>query len=245
MPAPLQPLVQAWRRPVLPPIPGRVAVPTAGRAFLLAGLGASASGPILALVPGEREAEDLFDDVALFTDGVLLLPAWETLPFEHVSPNGQTMARRAEARWALRSAMAGTIVIASARAASQRVSPSAVAPITAAVGESLDFDRFVEDLSSVGYERTVRVESRGEFAVRGGIVDVFPAQNGEPVRLDFFGDTVESIRTVEVSSQRSARGVEALVAFPPREVRPDDAMASVASRSFEAWASDTSERIAQ
>jgi transcription-repair coupling factor (superfamily II helicase) len=244
MPAPLHPLVDAWRRTPLPPVPGRVAVSVAGRAFLLAGLAASAAGPLLALVPGAREAEELADDAALFADRVMLMPAWETLPFEHVSPNEETMARRAEARHALRAGEAGVIVIASARAASQRTSPSPVAPLTATVGDILDFDGFVAGLATLGYSRTVRVESRGEFAVRGGIVDVFPAQGNEPVRLDFFGDQVESARAFSVSSQRSEHDVPGLIAFPPREVRPDDAMATAASRRMERWAADTWERIA-
>ena len=242
MPAPLFPLLEAWRRSPPPSAPATVAVPPAGRSFVLAGLDLS-DGPILALVPGEREAEELLDDVSLFTDSALLLPAWETLPFEHVSPNEQTMARRAQARHALQSFQG--IVIASARAAAQRVSPSPVEPVTVRVGADIDFEEVVVALAGAGYERTVRVESRGEFAVRGGIVDVFPAQGGDPVRLDFFGDHVDSARAFSVASQRSEHELTGLVAFPPREVRPDDAMAELASRHTELWASETWDRIAE
>ncbi len=241
MPAPLSPLLEAWRRS--PPPSATVAVAPAGRAFFLAGLGPVSAGPVLALVPGEREAEELLDDVSLFTDSALLLPAWETLPFEHVSPNEETMARRAQARHALRSSRG--IVIASARAAAQRVSPSSVEPVTVHVGSDVDFDQFVEALAGAGYERTIRVESRGEFAVRGGIVDVFPAQDGDPVRLDFFGDRVDAARAFSVASQRSEHELAGLVAFPPKEVRPDDTMAEIASRHIELWASETWDRIAQ
>jgi transcription-repair coupling factor (superfamily II helicase) len=243
MPAPLKPLLETWRRSVPPSAPATVAIAPAGRAFLLAGIGLVSEGPVLALVPGEREAEELLDDVALFTDSVLLLPAWETLPFEHVSPNEETMARRAQARHALRSSKG--IVIASARAAAQRVSPSPVDPVVAEVGSDVDFEDFVAKLAAAGYERTVRVESRGEFAVRGGIVDVFPAQGGDSIRLDFFGDHVESARAFSAASQRSEHEVPGLVAFPPREVRPDDSIADLANRQTELWASETWDRIAQ
>ncbi|MFZ0492982.1 MAG: CarD family transcriptional regulator, partial [Acidimicrobiia bacterium] len=243
MPAPLSPLLEAWRRSPPPSASTTVALSPAGRAFLLAGLALVSDGPVLALVPGEREAEELLDDVSLFIESALLLPAWETLPFEHVSPNEETMARRAQARHALRSSQG--IVIASARAAAQRVSPSPVEPVTVHVGGDIDFERFVVALAGAGYERTIRVESRGEFAVRGGIVDVFPAQGGDPVRLDFFGDHVDSARAFSVGSQRSEHEVAGLVAFPSREVRPDDTMAELASHHTELWASEAWDRIAQ
>ena len=86
----------------------------------------------------------------------------------------------------------------------QRLSPSSPLPVTADTGTEVDFERFVSTLVDVGYSRTDRVEARGEFAVRGGIVlDVFPAQGFHPVRLDFWGDTIEEIRTFSVASQRS------------------------------------------
>jgi len=129
MPAPLAALVGRWRDH--PPIPesGRFVVPAAARAFFLAGLAGTASGPVLAVVAGERDAEDLADDLELFTDDSHFLPAWETLPFEHVSPNVGTMAQRAAARHALRTGGAGSVVVGSVRAATQRVSPSPVEPV--------------------------------------------------------------------------------------------------------------------
>ena len=79
-------------------------MPPGARAILLAGMAARASSPILAIVAGEREAEDLAQDVSLFTADVAHFPAWETLPFEHVSPNLSTMASRIEARYRLQGA---------------------------------------------------------------------------------------------------------------------------------------------
>ncbi|MFQ5948336.1 MAG: hypothetical protein ACE5KX_05710 [Acidimicrobiia bacterium] len=129
MPAPLAPLVDRWRPDHFPPPLGRLVVPPGLRAFFVAGLAAGAEGPVLALVPGERDAEELADDLALFTPLSLQLPAWETLPFEHVSPKVVTMARRAEARHRLREGDRGWVVVASVRAATQRVSPSSTDPV--------------------------------------------------------------------------------------------------------------------
>src|SRR4030042_1692465 len=93
MPPPLAVLLEQWRR--RPTVPGRLVVPPGLRAFFLAGL--AADRPVLAIVPGEREAEELAEDAALFVEA-LHLPAWETLPFEHVSPSVQAMGARAVAR---------------------------------------------------------------------------------------------------------------------------------------------------
>src|SRR3972149_429697 len=125
MPAPLEALVGKWRDH--PPIPesGRFVAPAAARAYLLAGLARAAPGPILAIVAGEHDAEDLADDLELFTEHSRFLPAWETLPFEHVSPNVGTMAQRAAARHFLRGGGAGSVVVGPVRAAPHRGAPPA------------------------------------------------------------------------------------------------------------------------
>lgn len=239
MTAPLAPLV-----PLLPDLPeaGRLAVAVAGRAPLLAG----ADRSVLAIVPGEREAEELYEDLLLFRSGVAFAPAWETLPFEHVSPNIETMARRAEARHRLRSGEP-VVVVASARAAAQRVSPSPVGPLTATVGSDVDFDGLLRHLAEYGYEHTNRVEARGEFSVRGGIIDVYPAQGGRPVRLDFWGDTVESIRVFSPTTQRTEEAVAEFVAYPAREVRTDAAIGARAGEltALAPWATHTWDRFEQ
>ena len=220
-------------------------MPAAARALMLAGTAQHLDGPLLAVVPGERDAEELVDDLTLFTDHAYLLPAWETLPFEHLSPNVVTMATRAQARHILDSGTAGAIVVASVRAASQRLSPSPPAPIELAVGDSVEFDALVEQLARFGYHRTDRVESRGEFAVRGGLVDVYPAQGGMPNRIEFWGDDIDEIRTFAVGSQRSIDPVEQVAAFPARELRPDPAVVEQATAMLETepWASSTWDRF--
>jgi len=246
MTAPLSPLLSAWRGTGFPRVGETWAVPAAGRAFALGGLFAASAAPLLVVVPGENEAVDLVDDLTLFVDDVVLAPAWETLPFEHVSPNMQTMARRGMARHLLRGDRPA-LVVASVRSAIQRVSDSPVEPFRCDRGAEVPFADVVGTLSALGYVRTDRVEARGEFAVRGGIVDLFPAQSDRPVRIDFWGDEVEEIRAFSVSSQRSMEALDSVVAYPARELRPDDALAARASDLLhvEPWAASTWDRIAE
>lgn len=245
--APLAPLVDRWRPDHLPVPPGRLVVPPAARAFFLAGMAARSAGPVLAIVPGERDAEDLAEDVSLFHSHVVFMPAWETLPFEHVSPNAATMARRAEARHLLEQGRSGTLVVASARSVSQRISPSSSEPASGRVGDTVGFDELIERLARDGYHRTDRVEARGEFSVRGGIIDLFPAQAEEPVRLDFWGDHLDDARVFSVSSQRSVEKVDGFVAYPAREFRPDSAVSAEARLLLgkEAWAASTWDRLSE
>jgi transcription-repair coupling factor (superfamily II helicase) len=214
--------------------------------LLLAAMAGDDDRPILAVVPGEHEAEDLVDDLALFHDGALLLPAWGTLPFEHISPNVGTMAARAEARHRLAGAEPGTVVVASVRAAIQRVSPSRVTPVVLAAGVEVDFDGVVDELAAMGYTRTDRVEAPGEVAVRGGIIDVFPAQGDTPHRIEFWGDEVTDIRTFATANQRARQSVPSVTAYPARELMPDAGVVATAEELLagEPWAASTWDRVA-
>ncbi len=243
MSAPLSSLVALWREHRFPS--DRWAVPVAARAYALAGLKAAHQGALLVVVPGERDAEELADDLVLFREHVHLLPAWETLPFEHLSPNEGTMARRAQARHLL--GVGDVIVVASVRAAVQRLSPSSPEPVQITRGVDVDGTDLSRTLAAMGYRRTDRVEGRGEFAVRGGIVDVFPAQADGPARVDLWGDTVDDIRTFSVGDQRSKDPIDALVIYPAREFTADAVTAEKASRlvTSEPWNAAVWDRLAE
>ncbi|MBN2114647.1 MAG: transcription-repair coupling factor [Acidimicrobiia bacterium] len=240
MPPPLAQLLDRWRH--YPTVPGRLVVPPGLRAWFAAAL--AARSPVLAVVPGERDAEELADDASLFVETVHL-PAWETLPFEHVSPSVQVMGARALARHRLAQGQPG-LVVASVRAVTQRVSPSPVAPVEARVGEEIPLEQLSASLVAAGYHRTDRVETRGEMAVRGGLIDVYPAQGRHPVRVDFWGDRIEEVRAFSVADQRSTEAMPGLVAYPAREVRPDPAVRAAAARLArdEPWAAATWDRLA-
>lgn len=244
--APLNILLERWRTALDPPVPGRFVVPPAVRAVVLAGALQNADRPILAIVAGEREAEELVEDIELFTDAVAHLPAWETLPFEHVSPNIVTMGRRVVARHAL-VVDTPSIVVASVRAVTQRISPTATNPLVLEAGSDYRFDELIDTIVGLGYSRVDRTEGRGDFSVRGGIIDIYPPSTDSPLRLDFWGDLLEEIRTYAAATQRSEDRLDRTALFPAREVLLDSNIRHRASelRKDAPWASDTWDRIAE
>ncbi len=216
-----------------------VPVIEAGRGCYLAALAVrlrkEGHGPLLAVVPDAREAFTVAADALTFLPPrgnrdllplVEVLPAWESLPYEHISPSVGVMGTRLRVLWRMKSGDPELyLVVASSRAALMRVDPDAVPeePLSLSQGSRADLSELVEVLSSWGYQRTFQVEARGEFAVRGGILDVWPAGEDIPLRLDFFGDEVEEIRAFSVSTQRSLGSLACeVIVFPARELRPSD-----------------------
>ena len=130
---------------------------------------------------------------------------------------------------------------------SSGVSGSATDPVVVRAGEEVPFERLVAELDDIGYARTDRVESRGELAVRGGVIDVFPAQADDAVRIDFWGDYVEELRVFSIGSQRSMGAVDEMAAYPAREFRPDEKVRAAARTlaSAEPWAASGWDRIAE
>src|SRR4051794_18024288 len=190
---------------------GHLAVAESARAIAVAGLArASERNPLLVAVPTTADAERLAADLAQYVgDEVELFPAWETLPFERVSPSVETMGRRLRTMWRLRTGER-TLVVAPVRALVQRLGPHVedIEPICVRPGAQLDADVLVADLVGAGYRREYQVEARGEVAVRGSIVDVYPSTADAPVRIDLWGDEVDRLTTFSVSDQRSRDDVE-------------------------------------
>ena len=181
----------------------------------------------VAVTSTSTEAEQLADAAAALlgpSDEVVLWPGWDTHPLERVSPDSAVMATRALVRWRLAHGDLPRLLVASARSVSQLLAPEvASAPLVVARGAVLDRDEIVASLADTGYRRESLVEHRAEFAVRGGIIDVWPAQADEPVRLDFFGDEVERLTVFDIANQRSLRDLDEAVMAPAREWRPDAA----------------------
>ena len=206
-----------------------LAVPEATRAPAVAGLSAASNRrPLLVAVPTRVEAESLAADLAAFLGAgeVEELPAWETLPFERVSPSIHTMGRRCRVLHRMTDpAVTPAVVVASARALAQFVSAeTAAAPINLSVGDSVDQSALVRRLSEFGYHREHQVEHRGEMAVRGSIVDVYPSTASAPVRIDFWGDDIDRVVEFSVGDQRSTNPLDHLEVYPARELRPDETM---------------------
>ena len=218
--------------------------------------------PLLVATPTGTMAGQLADDLAQFVDepdqglggaqesAVVVLPAWETLPFERLSPSVETMGRRLEALWRLRDPQrCPRVVVASMRALLQRIGPGSLTtePIAVRHSDVVDPDELVRRLVDFGYRREELVEHRGEFARRGSIIDVFPSTGDAPVRIDLWGDEVDRLTTFGVNDQRSAGDLAETLIFPARELLPSDELRHRASRlvAREPWGREQWERIAE
>ena len=230
-----------------------VAVPEPARAITVAGL-AHLSGrhPLVVAVPTSTEADRVAHDLRAFlgAEAVDVFPAWETLPFERVSPSVDTMGRRLRAMWRLRDPeRAPRVLVASIRALVQRLGPHVdeIEPIIVKPGAVLDPTELVERLAAAGYRREYQVEHRGEVAVRGSIVDVFPSTADVPVRIDLWGDEVDRLTEFSVADQRSTTDIECAELFPCRELLPTDDVRERASRliASEPWGREQWERLAE
>ena len=203
----------------------RVEGPAALRPFLAAGLAdpAGADRVLLAVTATDREAADLGAAAAelLGPAAVEVLPSWETLPHERLSPRPDTVGRRLSTFRRLAAPdTTPRVVVTAVRSLIQPVAPGlgALDPVRLRIGDTHDFDLLLERLVELAYTRVEMVTARGEFAVRGGIVDVFPPTAEHPVRVEFWGDEVSELRSFAVADQRSVGPVEELVAPGCREL---------------------------
>ncbi|WP_133906336.1 transcription-repair coupling factor [Actinophytocola oryzae] len=179
--------------------------PTAIRPLVTAAL--AARKPVLAITATGHEADDLTAALRdlLGRDAVVNLPSWETLPHERLSPRADTVGRRLEVLHRLRGDDPPQVVVATVRSLIQPMAPGLgkLDPVHLTVGAEHDFDGLVEYLVELAYTRVDMVEKRGEFAVRGGILDIFPPTAEHPARVEFWGDEVSEIRCFSVADQRS------------------------------------------
>jgi len=201
--------------------------PPALRPFVVKGL-VDAGRTVLAVAATAREAEDLVEALGslMETHHVAYYPSWETLPHERLSPRSDTVGRRLAVLRRL--AHPGDdvsngplkVVVAPVRSVLQpQVKGLAdLEPVELKVGDEADLEDVVRRLAAAAYTRVDLVERRGEFAVRGGIVDVFPPTEEHPLRVEFWGDEVEEIRSFAVADQRTLEATDRLWAPPCREL---------------------------
>ncbi|AVT41762.1 transcription-repair coupling factor [Plantactinospora sp. BB1] len=207
--------------------------PPALRPFLVAAVAAGeeaggAGRPVLAVTATTREADDLAAALGslLPPEQVVVYPAWETLPHERLSPRSDTVGRRlgvlrrlahpdlAEHPGPVR------VVVAPVRSVLQPQLKGLgdLEPVRLAAGAEAGLEETARRLTDLAYARVDLVTKRGEYAVRGGILDVFPPTDEHPSRVEFWGDEVEEIRTFAVADQRTIEAVPALWAPPCREL---------------------------
>ena len=198
----------------------RIIAPTSLHPFL-ASIRA-AERPLLIVTSSSRSSEDLVNDLRELHDDVFEFPAWETLPHERLSPRSDTVAQRISTLIKLKENKANNpIVVTPVRGLIHRIINSlAQVPVRElAVGAQCDLKELINHLGELAYQRTDLVERRGEFAVRGGIVDVFLPLANQPVRIDFFGDEIEDISYFDVAGQRTTGVVsESIKILPCREL---------------------------
>jgi len=168
---------------------------------------------------------------------VLVLPASETDPYAGVSPHPQTLERRALALWQLQQRAPSFVLLTARALARKTVSPAAIAKTGAVLKRDEDYspEVLVEKLMATGYMREDPVGAVGEFSMRGGIVDVWPPGREAPVRLDFFGDTIDSVREFDPENQLSTSQLQAVQVAPMHEF-------AITPVDFQLWSEGARER---
>lgn len=181
-------------------------------------------GPILVVAASVRAAEQLEDEIRFYLGNdpslpVLHFPDWECLPYDAISPHSGIISERLEILYRL-PALARGILIAAAGTLLYRLAPREYVTAHSFMlrrGERIDLARLRATLAHAGYVAVSQVMEPGEFAVRGGVVDLFPAGNPTPYRLDLFGEEIESIREFDPVSQRSDKTLDEIRLLPARE----------------------------
>jgi transcription-repair coupling factor (superfamily II helicase) len=200
--------------------------PPGYRPLVIGSLVSRAERPVLAITATGREAEDLVAALrcVIDPDAVAEFPAWETLPHERLSPRSDTVGRRLAVLRRLshpsgtdRAAGPIQVVVAPIRSVLQPMVAGLgdLQPVQVAIGDEIELDELAQGLVDAAYTRVDLVEKRGEFAVRGGLLDVFPPTEEHPLRVEFWGDTVEEVRYFKVADQRSLEIAERGLWAPP------------------------------
>jgi transcription-repair coupling factor (superfamily II helicase) len=197
------------------------------KSLLIAQLQKAAARPLIVIVRNNEAADELLPVVQAFcelvggslSENVVSLPVRDVLPFQNLSPHPEIQELRAIALWKIATG-AASVVIVPVVAAASRVRPaefySGLAR-TVRRGESLETESLLEHLNSVGYNSTDVVEMPGEYALRGGILDVYSPEADRPVRIELFGDEIESIRKFDPATQRSSSPADEAVLLPLSE----------------------------
>ena len=202
------------------PAPARVSEPVLP--LVLAALHGELGRALVVLVPEDADARDVAEAVAWFVgdERVALLPSRGVSWSSGLDPAPHLVGERARALDVLE---AGGLVCASAAALAEPMPPEGArpGPVRIAPAEEISLEQLSESLALAGYERVERADERGQFAVRGGLVDVFPTTGREPLRIEFWGDEIEQIRAFSPFTQRALHPVAAATIYPAAERRLD------------------------
>lgn len=201
----------------------------AAKAALVHALRSVTSKQILIISSGSEDR--LYEDLAYFAlPGVVDFPSLGTLPGEEIAPSPDLVGKRFEVLYSLLVKTAPCILLAPLQAVLQKLPPKELLKEKCRylrTGEELPFSELEAELSSLGFIRRPIVIDKGEFALRGGIVDLFPLSSTDPYRLEFFGDTIESIRTFDPISQKSTGKIQEIFLSPVFEASKESHLATL------------------
>ena len=200
------------------------------KAYLISKIYRQLKASILVIVSSAKEGERLMEDLVFFTGNpelpILFFPPYNILPFKFLSYHSETAGHRISVLYHLLETRAPSIVVTTVDALLQKIIPkqeiNRYAELVIA-GEEIDRDDLIAKLIAGGYTKTAIVEEPGDFSVRGGIVDIFSPIYPDPLRIEFFGDLVESIRFFSASNQRKTNNINEAVILPAKEVVLDEA----------------------
>jgi len=209
----------------------------AAKALLLVLLRRAAERPLIVVVSDNRAVEDFVPVLRGFAeltaacdpDSVVSLPARDVLPFQNLSPHPELQEERATALWKIATGKASVVVTAIGASAILQRSGEYYSDLARTLrrGESFDLENLLAHLNTVGYASADVVEMPGQYAVRGGILDVYSPEAERPVRIEFFGDEVDSIRRFDPTSQRSSNPIDEALLLPLTETPVSDQLLSV------------------
>lgn len=190
---------------------------------LITALAQQATGKNVLILTGASQSEiRLYHDLAFFSQvKVVDFPSWETLPSENIPPSPDIVGDRYETLKTIKGSTEPFIILSSLQACLQRlIPPSAFTRLnlTLQQGEHLGFDSLIQKMMEMGYQRKPVASDKGEFAVRGGIIDIFPVSSPEPFRLEFWGDELESLRSYDPIGQKSIQTIERIEIVPALEL---------------------------
>ena len=173
--------------------------------------------PLLVITASTKAAEELASEIRELHSDTLEFPAWETLPHERLSPSSDTVAKRITTLHALQDNSKNWVVVAPIRAVIHKFNSQIVKtkPIILDRGLEFDLTELQRELIAFSYTRTDLVERRGEYAVRGGILDIFPPDQSHPIRIDFFGDEIEELSYFAVADQRTSNSISKPIQILP------------------------------
>ena len=214
------------------------------KAYAAALIRRETAAPCLLITPTQKRAEELFEDLTFFQkigllpvapDNIHLYSQWNIAPYEHAAPLRDIVAERLTVLDKL-SNHENIVVVAPVEAALHRTIPRAALrefSILVGVGEELNREQLAAMLVDTGYKHAHLVENRGEFSIRGGILDLFPAFGDHPIRIEFFGDTVESLREFDPATQRSSAPLDLISILPGRELVVSDSTCAAAKANLD------------